>query len=104
MSRPGGALVSPNLLLDPIEELEELEEFLHVVAENFQSSQATYLDDLRSFTAFPSEGLLDLATRFDNLEIPLLNAHLITERDLAFVLRKHIPVSLRKKTFAKMET
>ena len=47
---------------------------------------------------------MDLATRFDNLAIPLLNAHLITERDLALVLRKHIPVFLRKKTFAKMET
>ena len=33
-----------------------------------------------------------------------MNAHLITERDLALVLRKHIPVFLRKKTFAKMET
>ena len=46
----------------------------------------------------PGEGLLDLATRFDNLAIPLLNAHLTTERDLALVLRKHIPVFLRKKT------
>ena len=46
--------------------------------------------------------MLDLATRFDNLAIPLLNAHLITERDLALVLRK--PVFLRKKTFAEMET
>ena len=47
---------------------------------------------------------MDLATRFDNLAIPLLNAHLTTERDLALVLRKHIPVFLRKKTFSKMET
>ena len=52
----------------------------------------------------PGEGLLDVAARFDNLAIPLLNAHLTTERDLALVLRKHIPVFLRKKTFAKMET
>ena len=47
---------------------------------------------------------MDLATRFDNLAIPLLNAHLTTERDLALVLRKHIPIFLRKKTFAKMES
>ena len=52
----------------------------------------------------PGEGLLDLATRFDNMAIPLLNAHLTTERDLALVLRKHIPVFFCKKTFAKMET
>ena len=52
----------------------------------------------------PGERLFDLATRFDNLAIPLLNAHLTTERDLALVLRRHIPVFLRKKTFAKMET
>ena len=44
---------------------------------------------------------MDLATRFDNLAIPLLNAHLTTERDLALVLRKHIPVFLRKNIFAK---
>ena len=47
------------------------------------------------------EGLLDLATRFDNLAIPLLNAHLTTERDLALV---HILVFLRKTTFSKIET
>ena len=80
-----------------------MEEFLQVVAETFQSSQAAYLDDLRNFIALPSEELLDLATRFDNLAIPLLNAHLITKRDLALGLRKHIPIFLRKKTFAKME-
>ena len=33
-----------------------------------------------------------------------LSAHLTTERDLALVLSKHIPVFMRKKTFAKMET
>ena len=80
-----------------------MEEFIQVEAQTFQSSQA-YLDDLRNFTAFSGEALLYLATRFDNLEIPLLNAHLIPERDLALVLRKHIPVFLRKKNFAKMET
>ena len=48
--------------------------------------------------------LCNLDPRFDNLEIPLLNAHLTTERDLALVLRKHILVFLRKKTFSKMET
>ena len=48
-----------------------------------------------NFTALPGEGLLDLVTRFDNLAIPLLNAHLTTERDLALVLRKHILVFLR---------
>ena len=98
------ACPSPHLRPDPREEPEELEEFLQVVAETFQSSQAAYLDDLRNFIAFSGEGLLDLATRFDNLAIPLPNAHLITERDLALVLRKHIPVFLRKKTFAKMTT
>ena len=91
MSKPGRAPIAPNLRPDPIEELEELKEFLQMVAKEFQSSQAPYLDDLRNFTAFPSEGLLDLATRFDNLAIPLLNAHLITERDLALVLCKHNP-------------
>ena len=96
--------IAPNLRLDPIEDLAEVEEFLQMVVETFQSSQAAYLDDLCNFTAFPSQGMLDLATRFDNLAIPLLNAHLITERDLALVLRKDIPVFLRKKTFAKMET
>ena len=70
----------------------------------FQSSQTAYLDELRNFTALPGEGLLDLATCFDNLAIPLVNAHLTTKRDLALVLRKHILVFLRKKTFAKMET
>ena len=64
----------------------------------------SYLDDVKNFTSLPGEGLLDLATRFDNLAIPLLNAHLTTERDLALVLRKHIPIFLRKMTFAKMET
>ena len=103
IAKPGRAPVAPNLRPDPIEEPEELEEFLQLVVETFQSSQAAYLDDLRKFTALPDEGLLDLATRFDNLAIPLLNAHLTTERDLALVLRKHIPVFLRKKTYAKME-
>ena len=87
MSRPGRAPISPNLRPNPIKELVELEEFLQMVAPTFQSSQAAYLDDLRNFTTFPSEGLLDLATRFDNLAIPLLNSHLITERDLTLVLR-----------------
>ena len=104
MFRHGRAPVVPNLRLDPIEEPEELEEFLQMVVETFQSLQAAYLDDLNNFTTLPGEGLLDLATRFDNLAIPLLNAHLTTERDLALVLRKHIPIFLRKKTFAKMET
>ena len=81
-----------------------MEEFLQVVAKTLESSQAASLDDLRNFTAFPGEGLSDLATRFDNLAIPLLNAHLITKHDLALVLPKHIPVFLRKKTFAKIET
>ena len=44
-----------------------MEEFLQLVAETFQSSQTAYLDDLQKFTAMPSAGLLDLATRFDNL-------------------------------------
>ena len=104
MANPGRAPVAPNLRPDPIEEPEELEEFLQLVAETFQSSQAAYLDDLRKFIALPGEGLLDLATRFDNLAIPLLNAHLTTERNLALVLRKHIPIFLRKKKFAKMES
>ena len=104
MARPGRAPVAPDLRSDIVEEPEELEEFLHLVVETFQSSQAAYLDDLRKFTAMQGDGLLDLATRFDNLAIPLLNAHLTTERDLALVLRKHIPVFLRKKAFAKMET
>ena len=104
MTRPGRAPVAPDLRRDPIEEPKELEEFLLLVVETFQSSQAAYLDELRKFTAMPREGLLDLATRFDNLAIPLLSTHLTTERDLALVLRKHIPVFLRKKTFAKMET
>ena len=81
-----------------------MEEFLQIVAKTFQSSQAAYLDELKNFTALPGEGLLDLATRFDNLAIPLMNAHLTTDRDLALVLRKHILVFLRKITFAKMET
>ena len=33
-----------------------------------------------------------------------MSAHLTTERDLGLVLRKHIPIFLRKNTFAKMET
>ena len=103
MAKRGHAPVAPDLRPDPIEEPEELEEFLLLVAETFQSSQAAYLDELRKFTALPSEGL-DLGTRFDNLAIPLLNAHLTTERDLALVLRKHITIFLRKKTFAKMES
>ena len=104
MARPGRAPMAPDLRLDPVEEPEELEDFLHLVAETFKSSQAAYLDDFRKFTAMPGEGLLDLATRFDNLAIPLLSAHLTTERDLALVPCKHIPVFLRKKTFGKMET
>ena len=90
MARLGRAAVATNLRLDPIEEPEELEEFLQVVVETFQSLEAAYLGDIRNFTAMPGEGLLDLATRFDNLAIPLLIAHLTTERDLALVLRKHI--------------
>ena len=95
MVRPGRAPVAPNLKPNPIEEPEELEEFLQIVGETFQSSQAAYLDELMNFTALPDEGLLDLATRFDNLANPLLDAHLTTERDLVLVLCKHIPVFLR---------
>ena len=104
MVRPRRAPVAPNLRPDPIKKPEELEEYLQIVVETFESSQVAYLYDLVNFTSMPGEGLLDLATRFDNLAIPLLNAHLTTERDLALVLRKHIPIFLRKKTFAKMET
>ena len=97
MTRPGRAPVAPDLRPDPIEEPEELEEFLLLVAQTFQSSQAAYLDELKKFTALPSEGLLDLATRFDNLAIPLLNVHLTTERDLALVLRSTFRSSYARK-------
>ena len=42
MARPGRAPVAPDLRPDPIEEPEELKEFLLLVAETFQSSQAAY--------------------------------------------------------------
>ena len=38
MAKPGRAPVAPNLRPDPIDEPEELEEFLRLVAETFQSS------------------------------------------------------------------
>ena len=74
-----------------------------MLAETFQASQATYLDELKTFTAIAGEGVLETATRFDNMAIPLLSANLITERDLAFILRKHLPIFLRSKVFAKMD-
>ena len=37
----------PNPIRAPIPQSEELEEFLQTLAETFQASQATYLDDLR---------------------------------------------------------
>ena len=73
-----------------------------MLAKTFQASQATYLDDQKTFTAILGEGVLETATRFDNMAIPLLNANLM-ERDLAFILRKHLPVFLRSKVFAKMD-
>ena len=103
MPNPGIAPVRPDLRPKPVEEPEELEEFLQMLAETFQASQATYLDDLMTFSAIPGEGVLETATRFDNMAIPLLNANLITERYLAFILRKHLPVVLRSKVFAKMD-
>ena len=53
MAKPGRAPVAPNLRPYPIEEPKELEEFLQMVVETFQSSQAAYLDDLKNFTALP---------------------------------------------------
>lgn len=92
----------PNERPDPIEEPHEQEKNLQPVDETFQSSWASYLDDLRNFETILGEGMLELAIRFDGVALPVLNAGLITERDLAPVLRKRIPLFFRAKVFHKM--
>ena len=81
--------------VDHVEEVLNLEELLT----KSQASQTLFLDQLHNSFTIPSEGLLKLATRFDECALPLLRAHLATERDFCLVLHTHIPVLLRKETY-----
>ena len=84
----------------PVPELAEVEEILTLMDSTFKAAQATYLQDLKSFKANPRESLLQMADIYDEVDMALLEAGLMTSRNLALNLRQRIPSYLKKKTFA----
>ena len=88
-------------LADPIEEPEDLEEFM-AMETSFQPASASFFDDLKSFRGVPRESLIRLTNRFDEVAEPLISAGLVTTRGLVLNLRAHIPAHIRKTTLGAM--
>ena len=102
MVKPVPNPTPPDELADPIEEPEDLEEFIVAMETSFQSASASFFDDLKYFRGVPRESLIRLTDRFDEVAEPLLAAGLVTTRGLALNLRAHIPAHIRKTTLGMM--
>ena len=102
MTRPVPNPTPPDELDEPLEEPDDLEEFLAEIRISFQSASASFFEDLKSFRGVPREPLIRLTDRFDEVAEPLLAAGLMTTRGLALNLRAHIPAHLRKATLEAM--
>ena len=92
----------PDELADPIEEPDDVEEFIPAMETSFLSASASFFDDLKSFRGVPRESLIRLTDRFDEVAEPLLSARLFTTRGLALNLRAHIQAHIRKTTLGSM--
>ena len=103
LNNPGGAPVAPNARAVLVLEPAKLEEFLKLIDITFHAAWATYLQDFKEFKSQLRESLLQVADRYDEVAMPLLEARLMTSRNVALNLRGHLPFYLRKKTFAAME-
>ena len=74
MVKPVPNPTPPDELDEPIEEPEDLEEFVAAMETSFQSASASYFDDLEAFRSVPRESLIRLTDRFDEVAEPLLSA------------------------------
>ena len=66
----GKAPTKPDALEDHVEEPAELDGFLAVMQDTFQSASAVYLGDLKAFKPEPRESLLKLIDHFDEVAMP----------------------------------
>ena len=87
MVKPVPNPTPPDELDEPIDEPKDLEEFIAAMETSFQSTSASFFDDLKAFRAVPRESLIRLPDRFDEVAEPLLSAGLVTTRGLALNLR-----------------
>ena len=83
MVKPVPNPTPPDELNDPLDEPEDLEEFITAMETSFQSASASFFDDLKAFRPVPRESLIRLTDRFDEVAEPLLFAGLVTTRGLA---------------------
>lgn len=81
----------------------DLNGFVALFHETFQSASATYLDALTSFTLDPRESLQMLGMRFNLIALPLEGAKLVTSKTLALSFMKHLRDIVRRRTISKME-
>lgn len=57
---------------------------------------------MNAFNPHPRESVLKLADRFDEVAMPLITMGLMTSRDLALTLRRHIPSYIKRATLGAM--
>lgn len=82
---------APQILEPP-----NLLEFIETIESTFATASAGFFDDLKAFRGRISENLMQLTVRFDEVLEPLVTNGHTTPRNLAFVLRCHLPAQIRR--------
>lgn len=100
---PTPPLVRPDMLDQAILEPPDLKEFIATIEASFLIASARFYDSLAAFRGVPEETLIQMTDRFDEVAEPLLTNHHTASRNLAWVLRAHVPPHIRRAVYASMD-
>lgn len=94
----------PDDMSPSVAEIPDMLDFIDSIQAAFATVSAGFFDRLNAFRGTSEENLMQFIDRFDEVSQPLLTNKHTTARNLAFVLRCHIPPHLRRLVCSQMDS